>query len=67
MSRLIQLMGDGGFEELWNFPDDTTDEMIKILFKNYMNSGYESFEDYIESNGDFAAVAERVYVNEVYV
>lgn len=65
MSRLVQLLG--ATEELWYFPDDVTDEGIQKLWKDYMDTDFDSFEEYIESLGELAAVAERTYVDEIYV
>lgn len=65
MSRLVQLLGST--EELWYFPDDVTDEDIQKLWKDYIDTDFDSFEEYIESLGDLAAVANRTYVDEVYV
>lgn len=64
--RLVQLLGDM-WEELWFFPQDTSDEEIQRLFKEYRDSDYETFEEYIESLGDYAALAERVFVDEIII
>lgn len=71
--RLVQLMGDN-VEELWHFPDETTDEQIEQLYKDYLateedddSPDFDSFEEYLDSLGEWAAVTERVFVDEIYV
>lgn len=68
--RLIQLLGST--EELWYFPADTKDEEIIKLYEDFEeqleeNGQYETFEEWIEHHGKWAAVAERVFVDEIYV
>lgn len=64
--RLIQLIGNG-LEELWEFPDDVTDEQILKAYKAYINHpDYESFEEYInEYNPQLQG--ERKFVDEIYI
>lgn len=73
--RLIQLMGDG-VEELYNFPDDVTNEEIKKLYKEWRqftaeesirdNGEYSTFEEYLdEYSPQMQAI--RLFVDEIYV
>lgn len=73
--RLVQLIGDG-CEELWYFPEETTNEEIERLYsdwlefdmKNWDKEGNEiqTFEDYVDHVGTWKE-AERVFVDEIYV
>ncbi len=63
--RLVQLLGEG-VEELWEFPDDFTDNQIKESYTDYKNSEYDSFEEYIDNyNPQLGGI--RKFVDEVYV
>jgi len=73
--RLIQLIGDG-LEELWNFPDDVTDEEIIKLYREWNsftaeeglkdNNEYTTFEEYLDEYAP-QMQAERIYVDEIYI
>ena len=63
--RTVQLMGDG-VEELWVFSDFVEDEQIQDWYKDYVNSNYESFEEYMEEVNPLQ-VCERLFVDEIYV
>lgn len=65
--RLIQLLGEG-IEELWEFPDDITDEEIKEVYKTYQNHPdyEESFEEYLEEYNP-QMQGERKFVDEIYI
>jgi len=58
--NLIQILGDM-WEELWYFPSNVTDKQIQKLFKQYRDSDYETFEEYMENESDIKA--ERVFVD----
>ncbi len=70
MSRLIQLMGDN-IEELWNFPDEVTDEQIETWCKEYLNQ--DSEDEYYDSLDEFMdkkypeVDCNRVFVDEIYL
>ena len=49
------------WEELWYFPSNVTDKQIQKLFKQYRDSDYETFEEYMENESDIKA--ERVFVD----
>lgn len=67
--RLIQLMGEN-VEELWNFPDETTDEQIKSWYKEYEDDtcehNEENFESFMENRYP-ELDCERLFVDEIYV
>jgi len=64
--RLVQLLGDG-IEELYNFPDDVTDEEIKTLYSEYLRMDeYETFEEYLDEYAP-QVQGERLFVDEIYV
>ena len=73
--RLVQLLGDG-FEELWYFPEETTDQEIQKLYSDWLKFDMENwdkeeneiqtFEDYVDHIG-IQKEAERVFVDEIYV
>ena len=64
--RLIQLLGEG-IEELWEFPNDVTDEDIQKLYKEYEdNDEYDLFEEYLDEYAP-QMQGERKFVDEVYV
>lgn len=74
MKRMVQLLGDG-FEELWYFPQETTDEQIQKLYSDWLKFDLENneeeneiqtFEDYIDHIGTWEE-AERVFIDEIYV
>ena len=67
--RLVQILDDFGIEELYEFPDEVTNEEIKNLYTEWQESyidEYESFEEYLE---EFAPQidATRKFVDEIYV
>jgi len=64
--RIIQILGDD-IEELWQFPDDVTNEEIKNLYERYQNNeDYETFEDYINEYVPQMG-GQRIFVDEIYV
>ena len=64
--RIIQILGDD-IEELWQFPDDVTNEEIKNLYERYQNNeDYETFEDYINEHVP-QMDGQRIFVDEIYV
>jgi|Laugresu1bdmlbsd_1035121.scaffolds.fasta_scaffold437331_2 hypothetical protein len=64
--RIIQILGDD-IEELWQFPDDVTNEEIKNLYERYQNNeDYETFEDYINEYVP-QMDGQRIFVDEIYV
>lgn len=64
--HLHQIMTGDGIEELWEFPIDVSEEEIKDAWKEYYNSEYESFEEYIdEYNPQLGGI--RKFVNEIYI
>lgn len=73
--RLVQLLGDG-IEELWEFPDDVTDEEIQKLYKEWEwftaeeslkdNNKYTTFEEYLDEYAP-QVQGERKFVDEIYV
>ncbi len=64
--RIIQILGDG-IEELWQFPDDVTNEEIKNLYERYQNNeDYETFEDYISEYVP-QMDGQRIFVDEIYI
>jgi hypothetical protein len=64
--RLIQILGEG-IEELYNVPDDVTDENIKELYSHYkQQNDYETFEEYLDEYCPQMQM-ERVFVDEIYV
>ena len=74
--RIVQLMGNDGFEELYNFPHDVKDEEIQMLYKEWEgftseeslkdNSDYTTFEEYLEEYAP-QMNTERLFVDEIYV
>lgn len=69
MSRLIQLTEniDGESIGLYTFPDNTDDKEIKELYKDYVDSQYDSFEEYLENHSTYALNTERIFLDEIYV
>lgn len=63
--RLVQLLGDG-IEELYNVPDEITDEKIEELWTEYKNSEFEEFEEFLNENY-IDLFIERMFVDEIYV
>ena len=63
--RLVQILGDG-WEELWFFPSDLSDEEIQESFNMYKDSEYESFEEYVDEENPQLG-GERVFVDEIIV
>lgn len=73
--RLVQLLGDG-IEELYNFPDDVTDEQIQKLYRDWIwfaaeesiknGDEYYTFEEYLDKYAP-QVQGERLFVDEIYV
>lgn len=65
--RIIQLMGDG-IEELYNIPDEMTDDQLKELYKEFLENddGTYDFEGYLEEHHSEHGI-ERLFVDEIYV
>lgn len=63
--KLVQIMGDG-IEELWEFPEDLSNEEIKEAYCSYLESHFDSFEEYIEEyNPQLGGI--RLFVEEIYI
>jgi len=65
MERIVQILGDG-VEELWKFPEDVTDDEIKMLWKEYELSDSDNFEEYLVETAP-QVQGERIFVDEIYV
>ena len=63
--RILQIISDG-FEGLYQVDNTFTDKQIKSLHKEFEESDYSDFEEYVNeiySDKKF----ERIFVDEVYV
>lgn len=63
--RTIQILSDD-FEALFLIDDNLTDEEVKTFYKEFEESEYDDFEDFMSdvySNIGF----ERMFVDEIYV
>ena len=63
--RILQIISDG-FEGLYQVDNTFTDKQIKSLYKEFEESDYSDFEEYVNetySNKKF----ERMFVDEIYV
>ena len=63
--RIVQIISDG-FEGLYQVDNTFTDKQIKSLHKEFEESDYDDFEEYVNeiySDKKF----ERIFVDEVYV
>lgn len=65
MRILYQLIGND-IKELWYFPIEVSESDIREAYRNYKQSDYDSFEDYIDEYNP-QLDGERVFVEEVYV
>lgn len=63
--RTVQIISDG-FEGLYQVDNTFTDKQIKSLHKEFEESDYDDFEEYVNeiySDKKF----ERIFVDEIYV
>lgn len=63
--RTVQIIADD-FEALFLIDDNLTDEEVKTFYKEFEESEYDDFEDFMNdvySNIGF----ERMFVDEIYV
>ena len=63
--RTVQIIADD-FEALFLIDDNLTDEEVKTFYKEFEESEYDDFEDFMSdvySNIGF----ERMFVDEIYV
>lgn len=63
--RLVQILGEC-IEELWEFDEDIKDEQITEFYKEYQESEYELFDEFMEEQHP-EVQAERKFVDEVYI
>lgn len=63
--RTVQIIADD-FEALFLIDDNLTDEEVKTFYKEFEESDYDDFEEYVNeiySDKKF----ERIFVDELYV
>lgn len=66
--RLVQIY-DEDREELWNFPDSTSDKQIQNWYIDYIrliDEYMDSFEQYMEEKHP-EIDCERVFVDEIFI
>ena len=63
--KTVQIIADG-FEGLFNFNSKTTDREIKSFYKEFEESEYDDFEDFM--NDTYSdTLCERIFVDEIYI
>lgn len=63
--RIVLISGDM-WEEFWLFPKNLSDAEIKKAFERYIDSDYETFEEFINVENP-QLDGKRVFVDEIII
>jgi hypothetical protein len=63
--KLVNLIGDG-VEELWYFPTNIDNDVIKGFYKQYLKTTHDSFEEFMQEFNQHIE-CERVFCDEIYI